>query len=638
MSLIRELWLAITVMMLLAFGGTFVISTAAARHYFEQQLFVKNVDNATALALTMSQIDKDPVTIELLLSAQFDVGHYRLIRLTDPDGKVIVERRNDEPIAGVPAAFVAAVPLHVAAGVAQVQDGWKQYGTLTLESHDQYAYAGLWKGTLEMLGWFLIIAVITGVVGSTLLRVILRPLQAVVDQAEAIGARRFISTPEPRTAEFRRLVRAMNTLSGRVRQMVEEEAQRVEHMRRQAQIDPVTGLMNRETFIASLDGVLASNDIGASGVVVILRVPGLAELNRTLGRQAVDQILHRVGEGLTSAAADRRERWVLARLNGADFAVMAPGETDVAAIAAQLVAKAQLALDRPDSAEPPHLATGCTGYHRGESRAGVLVRADTALAQSEQSGQSVAVVAEDQAGAAATPTDLMSWRAALEDGIRLHGVQLGRYPVTSMTGEILHYEAPVRVRIGEDWQPASRFIAWAARLGLMPRLDARVIETALRQIEVQNSAVSANVSPEALCDAGFVDQVAGMLKEAPAAAARLWLEVPEYGALQHLEEFRRLCQTLKPLGCKIGLKHAGQQFARIAELNDLGLDYLKIDGSITHGVEQSSGHQVFLRGMCTVAHAIGLLTIATGVRDEQSLKTLAELGIDGVTGPAVHTG
>lgn len=637
MSLNRELWLAITVMMLLAFGGTFVISTAVARHYFEQQLFVKNVDNATALALTMSQIDKDPVTIELLLSAQFDVGHYRLIRLTDPQGKVIVERRNDAPVEGVPAAFVAAVPLQVADGVAQVQDGWKQYGTLTLQSHDQYAYAGLWKGTLELLGWFLITALVTGAVGSMLLRIILRPLQSVVDQAEAIGARRFISTPEPRTAEFRRLVRSMNTLSGRVRQMVEEEAQRVEQVRRQAQLDPVTGLLNRETFIASLDGALVSDDSGGAGVVVILRIPGLTELNRTLGRQAVDQILRRVGDNLAAAAADHREPWVLARLNGADFAIMAPAETDAAAVADQLCSKAQLALDRPDTGESAPLHAGCTHYRRSETRTVVLARADSALAQAEQSGTAM-VVGLEQSGDAAMPTDLGAWRTALEDALRLHGLQLGRYPVTSMSGALLHHEAPVRVRIGEAWQPASRFIAWAARLGLMPQLDAKVVETALREIGDSSAAVSANISPEALCDRGFVDRIATLLAEAPAAARLLWLEVPEHGALQHLEEFRSLCLRLKPLGCKLGLKHAGQQFARIAELNDLGLDYLKIDSSIIHSIDHSAGHQIFLRGMCTVAHTIGLQMIATGVRDAQSIRTLAELGIDGVTGPAVHAG
>ncbi|MEQ1440583.1 EAL domain-containing protein [Fontimonas sp. SYSU GA230001] len=635
MSLIRELWLAITFLMLLAFGGTFAISTAAARNYFQQQLFLKNVDNATTLALTMSQMDKDPVTIELLLSAQFDAGHYRLIRLTDPDGQVIIERRSDNPIEGVPAAFVAAVPLHVAPGIAQVQDGWKQYGTLTVESHDQYAYAGLWRGTLELLGWFILTAVATGIVGTALLRWILSPMQAVVGQAEAIGERRFITTREPRTEEFKRLVRAMNTLSGRVRQMVEEEAQRVEQVRRQAQIDPVTSLLNRETFVAALDSALHSEDGGSSGAIVILRVAGLAEFNRSLGRQAVDQMLRRVGDKLTAAAANHREPWVLARLNGADFAVIAPGETDAVAVADRLAGEARLALDRPDGSEAPHLPTGCTLYRRGEARAAVMMRADSALAQSEQSGEQVVATLES-AGLDAGPTDLASWRGTLEHALQHQDVQLGRYPVRGTAGALLHYEAPVRVRIGDAWQPAARFIAWAARLGLMPRLDELVVETALRTIATERIAISVNVSPEAVCDLAFLERVAQRLRAVPDDARLLWIEVPEYGALQHLHEFRRLCLTLKPLGCKIGLKHAGPQFARIGELNDLGLDYLKIDGSIIQGAEHHAGHQVFLRGLCTVAHTIGLLTIAAGVRDADTVETLTELGIDGVTGPAVQ--
>jgi len=171
---------------------------------------------------------------------------------------------------------------------------------------------------------------------------------------------------------------------------------------------------------------------------------------------------------------------------------------------------------------------------------------------------------------------------------------------------------------------------------MLPRLDMLVVETALRRIEADHTAVSVNLSPEALCEPGFVSALAGKLRATPETAEMLWLEVPEYGALQHLDAFRRLCVELKPLGCKLGLKHAGQQFARIAELNELGLDYLKIDASIVHGVGESSAHQVFLRGMCTVAHAVGLLAIAGGVGDEQEIRLLTQLGVDGVTGPGVR--
>ena len=45
MSLIKQLWLAIVVLTLAAFGCSFVISTLSARAYFEEELGIKNRDN-----------------------------------------------------------------------------------------------------------------------------------------------------------------------------------------------------------------------------------------------------------------------------------------------------------------------------------------------------------------------------------------------------------------------------------------------------------------------------------------------------------------------------------------------------------------------------------------------------------------
>lgn len=637
MSLTRQLWLAVVLVMAMAFGGTLLISTAAARNHFVQQLFVKNVDNATMLALSISQMQKDPVTIELLLSAQFDAGHYRLIRLVDPTGNPIVERRNDTPVEGVPRLFIALLPMKVGPGVAHVQDGWNQYGTLTVESHTEYAYIQLWETTLRLIGWFSAAAVIVGLVGSLLLRVILRPLKAVVEQAEAIGERRFITQPEPRTIEFRQLVRSMNTLSGRVQQMLAEEAGRVEQLRQQAQVDPLTGLRNRETFIASLEDALAREDLGAAGVLTLLRINGLAELNRTIGRESTDKILCRVGERLTDAAGGHAARWIVARLNASDFAVMAPGELDAAAVGRRLSEHADLAFDRAGGDETRTTRTGSTTYHRGESRATVLARADGALAQAEQTDTAMVTTAPAEEGSPALPTDLTGWRAALNRAMQGDGVQLGQFPVKGRDGRVLHFEAPVRLKLGDEWQPAARFLAWVTRLGLMPTLDGMVIDAALRRIGEQRTGagISVIVSAEAVCDPGFTRGVVQRLSDTPHLAKRLWLEVPEYGALRHLQEFRAFCRAVKPLGCMLGLKHAGPQVSRMGELHDLGLDYLKIEGAIVHSAREGHGHEAFLRSLCTIAHTMGMMTIAAGVTRDSDPRQLAALGVDGFTGPAV---
>ena len=151
MSIFRQFWLAIVGLTILAFAGSFVVSLYTARGYIEQQLYMKNTDNATALALVLSQLpDKDPITVELLISSQFDTGHYQEITLFDPRHQVLQERHYTGTETGAPDWFVKLFPIQAAPGTALVQDGWKQYGSLKLVSHSRFAYKELWKGVEQL--------------------------------------------------------------------------------------------------------------------------------------------------------------------------------------------------------------------------------------------------------------------------------------------------------------------------------------------------------------------------------------------------------------------------------------------------------------------------------------------------------
>jgi hypothetical protein len=49
MSLVKQLLIAIAVVMMMAFGSSLVVSVLSAREYLEAQLQLKNKDNATAI-------------------------------------------------------------------------------------------------------------------------------------------------------------------------------------------------------------------------------------------------------------------------------------------------------------------------------------------------------------------------------------------------------------------------------------------------------------------------------------------------------------------------------------------------------------------------------------------------------------
>jgi EAL domain-containing protein (putative c-di-GMP-specific phosphodiesterase class I) len=126
-----------------------------------------------------------------------------------------------------------------------------------------------------------------------------------------------------------------------------------------------------------------------------------------------------------------------------------------------------------------------------------------------------------------------------------------------------------------------------------------------------------------------------LLKTYPQVCKRLLFEVPEYGVFRQFDAFRDLTRNLKQMGCRVGVEYFGQRFAQSDQLADLGLDYIKVHPSYIRGLSDNPGNQEFLRGLCKVAHAIGITVLALGVENKDDLPLLAVLGFDGATGPGI---
>ncbi len=634
MSLIKQLWIAAFCITVLALGGSLVLSTLSARDYLVQELTVKNIDNAGSLALTLSHSDKDPVTVELQIAARFDAGHYRTIRLRAPNGETRFERVFEDNSRSVPNWFMRLIPLEAKPGIAQVQDGWKQFGTLTVISQNHYAYESLWASTLRLLMWFSAGGLLIGALGSVLIKRIVRPLNAVVMQAQAIGERRFISVVEPSTLELRGVVSAMNTLSQRVQRMLSEESDRLEALRQRTQHDDMTGLLTRTYFMRRLESVLSRDDARSGGVLIIARLGSAAMLNRTLGRHAVDTLIRATGSCFQHIARELPDTDV-GRLNGTDFALLTTGTNVAAAVTRQLRALLTEKISAFDIEPAIALPMGAGTFSSGMEAPQLLARVDGALASAEQKGPHALELTHSEQ-ITLKHIDIADWRATLEQALAADRVQLGSYPVVRRDGTLLHLESPVRLLMDDNWQPAGYFMPWAARLNITGRIDEAVVRHAVTRIQVEGHALAINLSAESLCDAGFRAELTARLDKAPEVGTRLWVEIPEYGVIQHPAEFRELCRALKPYGCHLGIEHVGRRFDHIKNLHDLGLDYIKVDASIINGIDQDMGNQNVLRSLCTVAHSIGLLVIAEGVRCKAERDALPHLGLDGMTGPDVQ--
>ncbi|WP_129139545.1 bifunctional diguanylate cyclase/phosphodiesterase [Modicisalibacter coralii] len=631
MSLIKQLWLTILVLLLLTLGGSLFIGTLTSKQYIEQELRIKNADNAHALALSLSQLDKDPVTVELLVSAQFDTGHYRRIELTSPEGEKLEQRVSDAVTTDAPAWFVDLVDFDVPPGTAVVQDGWKQFATITLETHVGYAYSALWRNVLDLMAWFAVAALVSAVLAWWIVRTIRRPLQTVVTQARNIGERRFTISSVPRTRELRDVVQAMNQLSTVVSRMLAEETHKLDKLRRRLQHDEVTGVAKRDTLIHRLDAMLTSDSQRSAGHLVMVRIANLAALNDRLGYLATNQLLVEVADRLRRLADDYDDGLV-GRLNGTDFGMILPGCDDSVQLRAAIAHRLheQSITEHGDVELPVSLVA----YTRDNTRGELLSALDGALAKAEARGDMAIEIATTDAGQLPYHTH-DDWRRALDEALTTHGVQLARYPVLDDHRRLLHHECPARLMLGGDWQPAGLFLPWASRAGLNQAIDLAVVDTALHTIATDAIPLGINLSSESIRDTGFVAALRQRLQAHPQSASRLWIEVPESAAVRHMAAFRALSQEIRPFGCRLGIEHVGPEFAKLESLHDLGLAYLKVDSSLVRHIDKDDQTHPFLRGIATLSHSIGVLVIAEGVGNRAEQETLFDLGFDGVTGPGV---
>ena len=634
MSLFRQLWLAVIASTVIAFAGSFVVSMLTARHYLAQQLAVKNNDNAASLALSMSQLDKDPVTVELQMAAIFDSGQYASVRLIAPDGKPMVEKISQAPEQEVPAWFSRLFPIDSPPGQAQVSAGWNQFGTVELISHSHFAYKELWDGALKLLIWFIGGGSLMGLLGMRLLRRIKRPLDAVVSQAQAISERRFINIPEPAIPELNSLAKAMNAMVARLKAIFAEEAARLEQVRREATLDGLTGLANRAFFLNQLDVALSDEDAPPTGTLLMLRLGDLAGINRRAGRETADELLRRLGSTLLELSAEMPDAAV-ARLNGADFALLIPGILEPSPYANKLLDTLRdlVSAGLIDGEVVGHIATGT--YQHGQGIGTLLSRLDAALANAE--GQSGLAWCRAENNGELCASSNADWKKLLDEALRAERLRLIEFPVTDGSGKLLHLECPLRLQAREsgDWLNAGSFMPMASRLSMTSELDLSTVRLALDKIAAGTPEIAVNLSGESVFNPDFRQRLQAMLAPRKEIAAHLWLEVSEVGAFQHFEAFQAFCNALRPLGCRLGIEHFGRQFSEIGRLHDIGLDYLKVDGSFIRAIDKQPGNQAFLKGLCSIAHNIGLTVIAEGVQSNEELAALPELGFDGATGPAV---
>ena len=398
----------------------------------------------------------------------------------------------------------------------------------------------------------------------------------------------------------------------------------------QAMHDALTGLANRALLADRLQHALELHRRDMRPVaLVLIDLDDFKAVNDSLGHPAGDELLIRVTERLK---ASTRAGDTLARLGGDEFAIVFEDEHDAGAAAARIIGYLEQPVSLGHRVVPVGASVGVAILAADDlplSADDLLRRADVAMYQSKRAGKGRVSVYS-----AGLESDQLDMRSVLAVDIAAGQIDVAVQPILSVDGGHYGMEALARWTYNRVAVCPGTFLPIAVQLGAAAALDEVVIRKAVAAASLwpDLSALSVNVSAEALGDPGFAGRALAILAERHFPAHRLIVEVLEDSLVENDATAVLTLQTLRSSGVRIAVDDFGAGFANLSRLHQLRPDIIKIDRSLTAVKQGAPQQRAVLNAVAELAHCFDAFVIAEGIETETQLSAVTEAGCDAVQG------
>jgi diguanylate cyclase len=385
-----------------------------------------------------------------------------------------------------------------------------------------------------------------------------------------------------------------------------------------ANVDSLTGLLNRRGFDRQLGFVLAeAKRSGGRPVLVLFDLDRFKWINDSQGHHVGDAVLRKVADSWR----DRLDNtMMLARYGGDEFALLLPEATEAEAVALSEQLRGSISTG---------CSAGVTSWRQGESGSLLVGRADIALYEAKHLGGSQTSVRSVQASAVASE---------LRRSIEASDIAVHYSPIVRLGGgsEIVGYEALMRWKSGTD--PAispAEAIRIAEGHDLIAALDRVVLERACREVaefaqRSQRAFLHVNVSGGELAERNYVATVEEILKRTRWPAGLLVLEVQEAVFDYETPAVIRNLRALRDRGIRIAIDDFGKGYSSLSQLETLPIDMAKVDRNF---VTAESSDRSLIGIVAALADALDLPVIAQGVENSAQVDALAAHGYQFAQGP-----
>ena len=416
----------------------------------------------------------------------------------------------------------------------------------------------------------------------------------------------------------------------------------------QANHDALTGLYNRREFEKRVvEAISSAQNQGYSHALCFLDLDKFKIVNDTCGHIAGDELLKQVTSLLLQQV---RSSDTLARLGGDEFGLLL--NQCSLSIAIKIANNLRQCIGDyrfgwQGRTFSIGVSIGLVEISFNTNLSEVMNKADVACYTAKANGRNCIHVHRDNDVELQLGQKQWSVRLnqALEDDrFCLYAQKI--IPIKDRSGhrEIDRCEILLRLQDGKQLILPDAFIPAAERYNLMPAIDRWVISHFLASYHSywlldrqsnNNSLYGIHLSGASINSKQFCPFLKEQLDRYQVDPSIICFEIKETTAVSQMAIASQFFKELKQMGCSIALDNFGSGMSSAIYVENLSVDYLKIDGSL---IENIADNKVVatIEYFNRIAKIMGIETIAEFVEDDFTLQQLQNIGVDYAQGYAIE--
>jgi diguanylate cyclase (GGDEF)-like protein/PAS domain S-box-containing protein len=400
-----------------------------------------------------------------------------------------------------------------------------------------------------------------------------------------------------------------------------------------ATIDQVTGAPNRNTLLARLDDLFADpSPVRNMAALVLVSIDQFEQISNLHGGYNGDVLLQAAARRISHSLGPDV---FMAKLDGPEFAVLAPGSLDGsrgAEFAALLETNLQTApLRAGEDRQRVTVSIGVAHASDAQSPGELLGNAQLALAKARRAGCYEMVhyhpsMREETERRVLLEADL---RRALEE----NEFELFYQPQFALASRrlvgaeaLIRWNSPERGLVGP-----SEFMPVVNGTSLAENVAEWVLNSACAQAGAWNKRgldvrVGVNLCQSQFLSGNLSSKIARAIRNADVPPHLLEFEVTEDIILGFDGDARDVLASIRDLGCGVAFDDFGTGYGSLSYLKSFPIDRIKIDQSFVRSLKTCSEDAAIVQAVLDLTRAFNLSAIAEGIEDEETVRMLIDMG------------